>query len=55
MLKKCSKKSAFKEKPVGKALVLGSSPRGLKSMRPKVRRSRWSTSCVMVHIGYRSV
>ncbi|MBA0756318.1 hypothetical protein Gogos_020203, partial [Gossypium gossypioides] len=28
MLKKCSKKSALKEKPMGKALVLGSSARG---------------------------
>ncbi|MBA0606374.1 hypothetical protein Godav_018848 [Gossypium davidsonii] len=31
MLKKCLKKSAFKEKPVGKALVLGLSARGVKA------------------------
>ncbi|MBA0754149.1 hypothetical protein Gogos_020990, partial [Gossypium gossypioides] len=31
MLKKCLKKSALKEKPVGKALVLGSSARGVEA------------------------
>ncbi|MFQ6640266.1 hypothetical protein Gotur_014763 [Gossypium turneri] len=31
MLKKCPKKSALKEKPVGKALVLGSSARGVEA------------------------
>ncbi|KAK5835059.1 hypothetical protein PVK06_010744 [Gossypium arboreum] len=31
MLKKCLKKSAFKKKPVGKALVLGSSARGVEA------------------------
>ncbi|MBA0670469.1 hypothetical protein Goklo_024952 [Gossypium klotzschianum] len=55
MLKKCPKKFALKEKLVGKALVLGSSVRGLKPMRPKVRRSWWSASCVMVSIGCKSV
>ncbi|MBA0670466.1 hypothetical protein Goklo_025491 [Gossypium klotzschianum] len=54
MLKKCSKKSMLKEKPVSKALVLGSSTKGLKPRRPKVKRSRWSASCVMVRIGYGS-
>ncbi|MBA0670707.1 hypothetical protein Goklo_025175 [Gossypium klotzschianum] len=37
------------------ALVLGSSARGSKPRRHKVRRSRWSASCVMVHISCRSV
>ncbi|MFQ6669530.1 hypothetical protein Gotur_034743 [Gossypium turneri] len=31
MLKKCLKKSTFKEKPVGKALVLGLSARGVEA------------------------
>ncbi|MBA0660659.1 hypothetical protein Goklo_012642, partial [Gossypium klotzschianum] len=35
MLKKCLKKFALKEKPVGKALVLGSSTRGVKANEAK--------------------
>ncbi|MBA0700301.1 hypothetical protein Goari_005607 [Gossypium aridum] len=53
--RKCPKKSALKEKPLGKALVLGSSARGSKPRRPKMRRSRWSPYCVMVRIGCGSV
>ncbi|MBA0671724.1 hypothetical protein Goklo_025197, partial [Gossypium klotzschianum] len=40
MLKKCPKKSALKEKPVGKALVLGSNARGVEAKEAESKKSK---------------
>ncbi|MBA0787846.1 hypothetical protein Gotri_024982, partial [Gossypium trilobum] len=47
MLKKCPKKSALKEKSVGKALVLGSSARGVKANEAKNEKK--SVECFLCH------
>ncbi|MFQ6656110.1 hypothetical protein Gotur_026367 [Gossypium turneri] len=51
MLKKCSKKSALKEKPVGKALVLGSSARGVKAKEAKNEKK--PMECFLCHDPHR--
>ncbi|MBA0755049.1 hypothetical protein Gogos_021355 [Gossypium gossypioides] len=55
MLKKCPKKSALKEKPVGKALVLGSSAMGVEAKEAESEKKLVEYSCVMVRIGCGSV
>ncbi|MFQ6647515.1 hypothetical protein Gotur_021800 [Gossypium turneri] len=47
MLKKCLKKFAFKEKPVGKALVLGSSTRGVEAEEAKSEKK--PVECFLCH------
>ncbi|MFQ6668220.1 hypothetical protein Gotur_033952 [Gossypium turneri] len=47
MLKKCSKKSALKEKPVGKALVLGSSARGVEAKEAESEKK--PVECFLCH------
>ncbi|MBA0660658.1 hypothetical protein Goklo_012642 [Gossypium klotzschianum] len=47
MLKKCLKKFALKEKPVGKALVLGSSTRGVKANEAKNEKK--PVECFLCH------
>ncbi|MFQ6622754.1 hypothetical protein Gotur_001853 [Gossypium turneri] len=47
MLKKCPKKSALKEKPVGKALVLGSSARGVEAKEAKSEKK--PLECFLCH------
>ncbi|MFQ6653665.1 hypothetical protein Gotur_024943, partial [Gossypium turneri] len=47
MLKKCPKKSALKEKPVGKALVLGSSARGVEAK--EVESEKKPVECFLCH------
>ncbi|MBA0642277.1 hypothetical protein Goklo_026699 [Gossypium klotzschianum] len=46
MLKKCSKKSVHKEKPMGKALVIGSSARGVEV---KEAKSEKPVECFLCH------
>ncbi|KAG8503675.1 hypothetical protein CXB51_001657 [Gossypium anomalum] len=46
MLKKCLKKYALK-KPMGKALVLGSSRRGVEAKKVESEKKQWSASYVM--------
>ncbi|MBA0633613.1 hypothetical protein Godav_005291, partial [Gossypium davidsonii] len=50
-LKKCPKKSALKEKPVGKALVLGSSARGFEAREAKNEKK--PVECFLCHGPYR--
>ncbi|MFQ6627279.1 hypothetical protein Gotur_004930 [Gossypium turneri] len=47
MLKKCPKKSALKEKPVGKALVLGSSARGVEAKEAESEKK--PVECFLCH------
>ncbi|MFQ6652883.1 hypothetical protein Gotur_024551, partial [Gossypium turneri] len=47
MLKKCPKKFALKEKPVGKALVLGSSARGVEAKEAKSEKK--PVECFLCH------
>ncbi|MFQ6636553.1 hypothetical protein Gotur_013087 [Gossypium turneri] len=47
MLKKCPRKSALKEKPVGKALVLGSSARGVKAKEAESEKKL--VECFLCH------
>ena len=47
MLKKCLKKSALKEKPVGKALVLGSSARGVEAKEAESEKK--PVECFLCH------
>ncbi|KAK8283959.1 hypothetical protein V6Z12_D08G128200 [Gossypium hirsutum] len=47
MLKKCSKKSALKEKPVGKALVLGLSARGVEAKEAESEKK--PVECFLCH------
>ncbi|MFQ6633598.1 hypothetical protein Gotur_011839, partial [Gossypium turneri] len=47
LLKKCPKKSALKEKPVGKALVLGSSARGVEDK--KAESEKKLVECFLCH------
>ncbi|MFQ6660736.1 hypothetical protein Gotur_029140 [Gossypium turneri] len=47
MLKKCPKKSALKEKPVDKALVLGSSVRGVEAKEAKSEKK--PVECFLCH------
>ncbi|MFQ6630592.1 hypothetical protein Gotur_009813 [Gossypium turneri] len=47
MLKKCPKKSALKEKPVGKALVLGSSARGVEANEAESKKK--PVECFLCH------
>ncbi|MFQ6639886.1 hypothetical protein Gotur_017017 [Gossypium turneri] len=47
MLKKCSKKFALKEKPVDKALVLGSSARGVETKEAKTEKK--PVECFLCH------
>ncbi|MFQ6656870.1 hypothetical protein Gotur_026789, partial [Gossypium turneri] len=47
MLKKCPRKSALKEKPVHKALVLGSSTRGVKAKEAKSEKK--PVGCFLCH------
>ncbi|MFQ6660733.1 hypothetical protein Gotur_029140, partial [Gossypium turneri] len=51
MLKKCPKKSALKEKPVDKALVLGSSVRGVEAKEAKSEKK--PVECFLCHGPYR--
>ncbi|MBA0776339.1 hypothetical protein Gotri_011344 [Gossypium trilobum] len=47
MLKKCLKNYALKEKPVGKALVLGSSARGVEAK--EAEREKKPVECFLCH------
>ncbi|MBA0876662.1 hypothetical protein Goshw_010475, partial [Gossypium schwendimanii] len=47
MLKKCLRKSALKEKPVGKALVLGSSTRGVEAKEAESEKK--PVECFLCH------
>ncbi|MBA0615149.1 hypothetical protein Godav_015329 [Gossypium davidsonii] len=47
MLKKCSKKFVLKEKPVGKALVLGSSARGVEAKEAESEKK--PMECFLCH------
>ncbi|MBA0671725.1 hypothetical protein Goklo_025197, partial [Gossypium klotzschianum] len=51
MLKKCPKKSALKEKPVGKALVLGSNARGVEAKEAESEKK--PMKCFLCHGPYR--
>ncbi|MBA0663758.1 hypothetical protein Goklo_003849 [Gossypium klotzschianum] len=51
MLKKCPKKSALKEKPIGKALVLGSSARGVEVNEAKSEKK--PMECFLCHDPHR--
>ncbi|MFQ6662096.1 hypothetical protein Gotur_030021 [Gossypium turneri] len=51
MLKKCSKKFALKEKPMGKALVLGSSVRGVEAKEAESEKKL--VECFLCHGPYR--
>ncbi|MBA0871050.1 hypothetical protein Goshw_020653 [Gossypium schwendimanii] len=51
VLKKCSKKSALKEKPVSKALVLSSSARGVEAN--EVESEKKAVECFLCHGSHR--